>query len=237
MRERPAFENTTSGGSVSDSNDLHFSSNYRDLCQQSGTGAGFQFEFYCQCCNDTWRSPFEPYRSGQASGWLQEASGLIGNLFGNVGNQVDNAAQGLARAGWGVARDGAFGHAVAAAEQHFHRCAHCHGYVCDRCWNIDSGLCQRCAPDLAAEIQTARHAGAVETATMQAREAGHALGATLDVQAAQQLVCPACQTETRGARFCPQCGHHLATSTQCVSCHSTLPAGSRFCPDCGHATA
>ncbi|MEF2251058.1 hypothetical protein V4D00_11565 [Ralstonia solanacearum] len=49
---------------MSSESDLHFSNNYRDLCIQSGTGAGFQFEFYCQCCSDTWRSPFAPYRSG-----------------------------------------------------------------------------------------------------------------------------------------------------------------------------
>lgn len=80
--------------------DLHFANNYRDLCRQSGTGAGFQFEFYCECGNDTWRLPFAPYRSGHATGWMQQASSLIGGLLGNVGSSLDNAAECLAQAGW-----------------------------------------------------------------------------------------------------------------------------------------
>ncbi|RUL75424.1 zinc ribbon domain-containing protein [Dyella choica] len=222
---------------MSEASDLHFSNNYHDLCQQHGTGAGFQFEFYCQCCSDTWRSPFEPYRSGQASGWMQQASGLLSGLLGSMGSQIDNAAEGLARAGWGTARDDAFRHAIAAAQAHFHRCAHCHSYVCERCWNIDSGLCQRCAPDLAAEIQTAKHAGTIEVATQQARLAGNSAAANLDTVTSRQLVCPSCNAETRGAKFCPQCGHNLAAPANCRACNHTLPAGSRFCPECGQGVA
>jgi len=217
--------------------DLHFANNYRDECIQYGTGAGFQFEFYCQCCNDTWRSPFEPYRSGQASGWVQQASGLLGNLLGSVGYNLDNAAEGLASAGWGTARDTAFKQAIAAAQAHFHRCAHCHRYVCDRCWNVASGLCMDCAPDLAAEVQAARHAGTVEAATEAARTAGAALGAKVDTTTYHQLVCPACGAEAHGGKFCPQCGYALAVEAHCAECRATLPAGSRFCPECGHAVA
>lgn len=222
---------------MSDQSDLHFSNNYHDLCEQNGTGAGFQFEFYCQCCNDTWRSPFEPYRSGQASGWVREAGGFLGSLLGNLGSEINNAADGLARAGWGVARDSAFKKAIGAAENHFHRCAHCHQYVCDRCWNNETGLCRGCAPDLAAEVQTARHAGVVQAATDNARAAGAGIGAKVDVMASNALVCPACHSETHGAKFCPQCGQNLGAKAQCKSCHSELPAASRFCPECGQSTA
>lgn len=222
---------------MSDQGDLHFSNNYHDLCQQTGTGAGFQFEFYCQCCSDTWRSPFEPYRSGQASGWAREAGGFLGSLLGNFGNEINNAAEGLARAGWGTARDSAFKTAINAAEKHFHRCAHCHQYVCDRCWNNETGLCLSCAPDLAAEVQTARHAGVVQAATDNARAAGEGLGAKVDVTTSYALVCPACHSETRGAKFCPQCGQNLNVKAQCKSCHTELPTGSRFCPECGQSAA
>lgn len=68
------------------SDDLHFSSNHRDLSQQYGTGSGFQFEFYCQSCSDTWRSPFAPYRSGQASGWVREIGNFASNLLGGLGS-------------------------------------------------------------------------------------------------------------------------------------------------------
>jgi rRNA maturation endonuclease Nob1 len=219
------------------SDDLHFADNYRDLCRQGGTGAGFQFEFYCECCNDTWRSPFNPYRSGQASGWMQQASSLVGGLLGNVGSSIDTAAQGLAQAGWGPARDNAFKQAIGAAQAHFHRCARCHNYVCDKCWSIDSGLCQNCAPDIATEVQVARHGGMLEAAAERARTSGNAQADKVDVVSAHQLVCPGCGAEARGGKFCPQCGHALGTPSTCSGCHTALPAGSRFCPDCGQPAA
>lgn len=219
------------------SDDLHFAENYRDLCQQSGTGAGFQFEFYCECCNDTWRSPFAPYLSGQASGWVQRASGLVGSLLGSIGSDMDNAAQGLAQAGWGTARDTAFREAIAAAQGHFHRCARCHHYTCDRCWSVDSGLCRDCAPDIASEVQVARHSGTLEAATTQARNAGAALADNWDVTTPHQLTCPACGAEAHGGKFCPQCGHALSAPTNCAGCHAELPGNSRFCPECGRAVA
>jgi rRNA maturation endonuclease Nob1 len=219
------------------SDDLHFADNYRDLCLRSGTGAGFQFEFYCECCNDTWRSPFAPYRSGQASGWMQEASSLLGGLLGGVGSSLDNAAEGLAQAGWGTARDAAFKQAISVATAHFHRCARCHNYVCDSCWNTDSGLCQSCAPDLATEVEAARHGGTLEAAAERARTVGAARAETVEVATAHQLVCPACGTEARGGKFCPQCGHQLGAPLACTGCHAPLPAGSRFCPACGQPAA
>ncbi|WP_197336756.1 zinc ribbon domain-containing protein [Ralstonia solanacearum] len=218
---------------MSSESDLHFSNNYRDLCIQSGTGAGFQFEFYCQCCSDTWRSPFAPYRSGQASGWMREAGGLLGGLFGGFGNHLDNAAEGLARAGWGTARDGAFKTAIASAEGHFHRCARCHRYACGQCWSADTGLCQSCAPDLAAEVRAARHTGTVQAATEAAQDIGKGQAAQVEVAADRALVCPECHTETHGAKFCPQCGHNLLKKAACGKCQAELPQGSRFCPECG----
>jgi hypothetical protein len=217
--------------------DLHFSNNYRELSNQWGTGAGFQFEFYCQCCQDTWRSPFEPYRSGQASGWLREAGGFVGNLFGSLGSTIDDAAEGFARAGWGTSRDAAFKRAIGAAEARFHRCAHCHDYMCDKCWSTDTGLCVRCAPDVAAEVQQARHSGTVEAAREAARDVGIARAGQVDVGASHQLVCPECRTEAKGGKFCPQCGHALNVAANCTGCSTPLPSGSRFCPECGQGVA
>ncbi|MFF4145457.1 hypothetical protein ACFY0A_29665 [Streptomyces sp. NPDC001698] len=63
------------------STEIYFNNNHRDLCEQHGTGAGFQFEFYCSRCSDTWRSPFEPFRAGQMAGWLSRGGerGLVGH--------------------------------------------------------------------------------------------------------------------------------------------------------------
>ncbi|MBB1246238.1 zinc ribbon domain-containing protein [Streptomyces durbertensis] len=211
-----------------------FSRNYRDLSRQQGTDAGFQFEFSCRRCRDTWRSPFEPYTSGRAAGWLQRGSGLAGRLLGS-GNSysLSRAADGLAGAGWGQARDEAFQRAVTEVQRHFHRCARCTDAVCGRCWNVEAGMCLRCVPDTAAEVQAARHRGLNREATRRAEEVGEARAAGYDVDTPRQLVCPSCSTETRGGAFCHGCGHRLAQAAQCGSCRADLPAGAGFCPGCG----
>ena len=152
--------------------EFQFADNHRDLCISTGTGAGFQFEFYCQCCNDTWRSPFEPFRSGQVSGWLAQAQSVLGSVFGNTGYALGRAAAGMAEAGWGEGRDEAFRAAIEQAKPLFHRCAKCTQVVCARCWNVESGLCRTCAPIEAAEVQAARTRGHVDAAA----EAAYKLG-------------------------------------------------------------
>ena len=45
--------------------EIKFSKNFSDHSVHSGTDAGFQFEFYCERCNDAWRSEFSPFRGGK----------------------------------------------------------------------------------------------------------------------------------------------------------------------------
>ncbi|GAA1899803.1 hypothetical protein GCM10009716_07010 [Streptomyces sodiiphilus] len=211
-----------------------FSRNYRDLSRRQGTEAGFQFEFSCSRCRDAWRSPFEPYGSGRAAGWLGRGAGMARSLLGGqTGHTLSRAADGLAGAGWGKARDEAFGRAVDSAQRHFSRCARCTGQVCGRCWDADQGLCLKCAPDTAAEVLAAKRRGLNREAAKQAQQAGEAQGARYDVDTARQLVCPQCSTETGGGAFCHGCGHRLAQQDACASCHTDLPAGAAFCPGCG----
>jgi hypothetical protein len=209
--------------------EIEFSKNFSDHSVSHGVDAGFQFDFFCERCSDTWRSAFVPYRSGQASGWLGKAAGFLGGVAGSVGSAVD----GLAQAGFGSARDEEFAKAVEQAKQHFHRCAKCHGYVCDRCWNTAKGLCLNCAPDAEVEIEAARAQGEAAGAAEMATGEGTERGKKLDVKRERQLVCPQCKAETHGARFCPQCGHKLANAATCAACQAELPAGSKFCPECG----
>ncbi|MCC9307604.1 zinc ribbon domain-containing protein [Kitasatospora sp. RB6PN24] len=215
------------------STEISFSNNYRDLCEQHGTGAGFQFEFSCQRCWDTWRSPFEAFTAGRAAGWVGKGVSAAWNLLGGNGSTISNAADGLAGAGWGSSRDAAFQRAVAAAQQHFHRCARCTHHVCDKCWNAAQGLCLACAPDTAAEAEAARHRGLNDQVTERAYAAGQQQGAGWDVTAPRQLVCPQCGTETHGGAFCTGCGHRLANPAPCGSCGGELPTGAAFCPGCG----
>jgi hypothetical protein len=210
--------------------EIKFSKNYNDLSVGQGVDAGFQFEFYCERCSDTWRSSFEPYRSGQASGWIGKAAGYFGGVLGGVGSAVE----GLAQHGFGEARDQAFAHAIEQAKQHFHRCAKCQSYVCDVCWNTDKGLCFNCAPSAEVEIEAARAQGEVYGAGEKAVNEGIQRGKKMDVKRERQLVCPQCKAQTHGAKFCPECGYKLAAPGACPECAANIPTGSKFCPECGH---
>jgi hypothetical protein len=218
------------------SSEIYFSDNYRDLCQQSGTGAGFQFEFSCQRCRDTWRSAFQPYAGGRVVGWLDKTAGVAWGALGRSTSEASTAISGMVGAHWGPARDSAFQKAITEAGTHFNRCARCTSHVCGSCWNPAQGLCLNCAPDTAAEVAAARLRGVNDVASQRAYQAGESLGAAVEVDQPQQLVCPQCRAETHGARFCPSCGHRLAAPDGCVSCHAELPPNAAFCPGCGTRT-
>ncbi|MGF1428640.1 double zinc ribbon domain-containing protein [Kitasatospora sp. LaBMicrA B282] len=215
------------------SSEIYFSSNHRDLCEQYGTGAGFQFEFNCQRCYDAWRSPFEAFTTGRAAGWIGKGVSAAWRVLGSEAGTLSNAVDGLAGAGWGHARDAAFQRAITAAEHHFHRCARCTQHVCDQCWNPPQGLCQTCAPDTAAEAEAARRRGLNDQVAERAYAAGQQAGAAYDVSAERQLVCPQCKAETHGGAFCAGCGYKLAAPVTCAGCRQPVPEGAAFCPGCG----
>lgn len=220
------------GGTVS--NEIYFSNNHRDLCVEHGTGAGFQFEFSCARCHDTWRSPFEPFRAGQIAGWVSKGINAAWSVIGgNASRGVSDAADGLAGASYGTQKDTAFTRAVSNAETHFNRCPRCTGHVCARCWNAGQGLCLSCSPDTAAEAQAAQQRGLNDMVSQRAYNAGQQAGTSYDTTTPRQLVCPQCRTETHGGTFCQGCGHRLAQTTPCTSCHNDLPTGAAFCPSCG----
>jgi len=210
-----------------------FSDNFSDLSRSSGVEAGFQFEFYCERCRNAYRTPFEPYRSGQAAGWMNKASGMFGGILGNAGGAVE----GIASQNFGKTRDEMFREAVVKAKEHFHRCAQCFQYVCDSCFNAASGLCYNCAPDAEVAGQAAKAMGKVAAAQEAGRAAGEELGAKIDVKTDKQLVCPNCGAEAHGAKFCAECGTKLAQVLACPSCSAELQPGVKFCPECGSQVA
>ncbi|MFC4328178.1 zinc ribbon domain-containing protein [Streptomyces andamanensis] len=215
------------------SDEIYFSNNYRDLCEERGTGAGFQFEFSCQRCYDTWRSPFEAYAGGRAASWVDKGVSAAWGLVGRTGSSVSSAVEGLAGAGYGKSRDAAFQRAISTAEDHFNRCPRCTHYVCDRCWNAGQGICLQCAPDTAAEALAAQRRGLNDAVSDRAYAAGQQAAQRFDVNTPRQLVCPQCRTETHGSPFCPGCGLRMAQPDTCGSCSGELPASAAFCPTCG----
>lgn len=211
------------------SEEIKFGDNYEDLSRESGVNAGFQFEFRCECCNDAWRTPFVPYRRGQASGWLGKASELLGGFLGGVGNMVD----GMAESGFGTARDSAFRDAIKMACHHFHRCGKCSQYVCDRCWNVSRGLCLQCAPDVDAEVGAAKARAEADAAVEAAEIEGRARGRKIDVKTDKQLVCPSCGEKAGGGKFCAACGAKIGKKTFCPECGNAVSGDDAFCRECG----
>ncbi len=214
---------------ISNMSETWFSDNYRDLSIQHGVNAGFQYEFYCGRCHDAYRTPFQPFKGGQASGWLGKAAGMFGGALGNA----ENVMSGLVDAGWANSRDAAFQAAIQDAANHFHRCPHCLAHVCDTCWNASPGLCLNCAPDAQVEVESSRARGETDMAGQMAYTAGQDLASHLDVKSPTQLVCPKCGAETKGSKFCPECGEKLAVSLTCSGCGTQLAPGTKFCPECG----
>lgn len=161
--------------------EIYFSNNYRDLCERQGTGAGFQFEFSCNRCADTWRSKFEAYTSGRMASWVGKGANAAWSVLGRATSGVTSAADGLAGAGYGNARDAAFQRAITNAEGHFNRCPRCTNYVCQRCWNADQGICLTCAPDTAAEALAAQQRGLNDMVAERAYSVGQQAGEQFDV--------------------------------------------------------
>ncbi len=212
------------------SEEIRFGDNYNDLSKESGVDAGFQFEFHCENCGDAWRTPFVPYRRGQASSWLSKASDLLGGFLGGMSDMVG----GVAESGFGTSRDAAFRDAVKLAQGHFHRCGTCSQYVCDRCWNRGKGLCLQCAPDVQAEIESAKARGETDAAIEAATEEGRSRGKKLDVKTDRQLVCPSCGEKAGGGKFCAACGAKMDTKACCPECGKPVTPADAFCRECGH---
>ena len=187
--------------------------NFRDLSTlSSASGAGFQFEFFCEVTGETWRSPFQPYRRGQLNSVVSKLTYWFNNL-----HAVGRAAEYAAEAGAVKAKAAALADAQERAAQRFRQCAECHKWVAHAAWDERGGHCIECA----------------------AKARGYGSGAYAESgggsSTASAALCPNCQTPSQGGRFCHECGFDMASAFKsCPSCGSTLPRQARFCTDCGH---
>lgn len=181
--------------------------NFNDL-SRTGTddNAGFQFEFYCDHCNRTWKSPFKPYRRGQLSALLY----MFTHVFDDRGG-IARAGSGVAQAGAGRAREKALAEARELASGKYHTCPKCATPVCDSCWLPKENLCEQC--DRAQNADAANRGG---------------------MAAVTGTACPNCGTPSIG-RFCGECGFDMAsTHKSCPGCGAMCLRQARFCTDCGH---
>ncbi|HYW10484.1 MAG TPA: zinc ribbon domain-containing protein [Longimicrobium sp.] len=202
--------------------EIQFSDNYNDL----STDAGFQFEFHCEHCHDTWRSPFDRYAAGTAEGLLSAAEGVFGGIFGTARNAMGH----VRNAGWSKARDKALREAAEQAREHFHRCPRCANHHCDNCWNEDEGTCISCVPRLDPELAAISR----EAKIAKAREVAYETATVSEDDLEQRVVsCPQCGSAVARGKFCPECGGALALARTCNGCAAEVPASAKFCPECG----
>jgi len=200
--------------------------NYRDVSVREGTGAALQFEFYCKCCDFTWKSPPKALKATRTLGLLSRLSDLAG-LLGNsqVRSLTIKTSSATRFAAGSGPSDKAFKEALAVAQsqavRYFEACTTCGDICCDNCIVDANGQCQRC-------VSKGHGHGAASSGGYggdNASQAGHSGGAA----------CPNCQAPSSGGRFCHECGFDMAsTHKSCPTCGSVMPRAARFCTDCGH---
>ncbi|HYG56537.1 MAG TPA: zinc ribbon domain-containing protein [Symbiobacteriaceae bacterium] len=176
---------------------IKFTRNHNDL----STDRGYQFDFFCDICGNSYRSPYQ----ASVAGTVGEVLRGVGSLFGGVLGRVGDASYDMQRAVGGKAHDDAFRSAVESVMPHFMQCSRCGKWVCKEvCWNDRRGLCVDCAPKLEQEMAAYQSEAQLE----QVREKVRATDYSRDVNVVDQVVakCPNCGAETMGGKFCLECG-------------------------------
>lgn len=214
-----------------------FTRNYKD----NSTEAGFQFTFFCDLCQDGYRSSFiesETYKRGRIFHWILQILRAIGGFWGGRWNRFTRGATSVGEMlserfeerspEWQKEHEQAFERAKNEALPHFHRCPGDSKYVCDQCWNEEEGLCTKCAPRQNILVAQTR-AKALEH---NIKEAGRRATVWEGRIESQTTICPQCGKPAGGGKFCNNCGFSLALRP-CPRCQTPNAQGVRFCNNCG----
>ncbi len=209
--------------------------------ENNSTEAGFQFTFYCDICQDGYKSSFiesETYKKGKGLRWLAQGASILGNFVGGRAGTIGNIAQrgtdilserfeGKSPE-WQKEHEQAFMRAQNEAKQHFHRCPSCNHYVCDNCQNEDEGLCVSCAPRQ--EIYVARTRA--DAMKRNIDDAGQSATVWQGKIESKTTICPSCAKPAGIGKFCNNCGASLGLK-ECPKCGAENAQTVRFCNNCG----
>ena len=217
---------------------LHsFTRNNNDL----STEAGFQFEFFCDCCGNGFKSTFEQSstygQKNKSERFGRMASGLggiLGGKAGNIGWAVERGADfigekfGGESPQWRKEHEVAFDRAQEEVKPMFKKCPACNAWVCSDCWNEDEGLCTNCAPREASYVAQA-HSRAMQRNIDEAAETATVWTGKIE---SRTTVCPSCGKPSGEGQFCNHCGAPLSQN-KCPSCGKPVAPGLKFCGHCG----
>lgn len=214
-----------------------FTRNYED----NSTDAGFQFTFYCDLCQDGFKTSFIPassYKKKKTLRGLASAANALGSVIGGAASRV---GYGLGSGGdilserfegmspeWQKEHERAFQLAQNEAQQHFHRCHNCRLWVCDADFNEEDGLCVECAPRENIAVAKARADAMLRNMEEKAATATVWKG---DLER-KTTVCPQCGKAAGAGKFCNNCGASMETN-KCPQCGTAMAQGARFCNNCG----
>ena len=217
---------------------LHsFTRNYNDL----STDAGFQFEFYCDCCGNGVKSSFiesstyhKKQKSQRIGSFSSALGGFLGGVGGDLGNMINQGSDFLSNRldgqspEWRKEQEAAFDAAQAEVQPLFRKCPSCNRWVDADCWNEDEGLCTECAPREASYVAKARN----EAMRRNIDEAAESATVWQGKIETRTTVCPNCGKPARTGKFCNECGAPLGTQ-RCPNCGASVALGLKFCGECG----
>lgn len=217
---------------------LHsFTRNYNDL----STDAGFQFEFYCDCCGNGVKSTFiesttyKKRKKTERFGGLSSAiGGFLGGMGSNIGYALERGSNLMGSSlddrspQWRREQEAAFDAAQEEVRPQFRKCPSCNRWVDADCWNEDDGLCTDCAPREASYVAKAR-SEAMRRNIDEAAEAATVWQGKIETRT---TVCPSCGKPAGNGKFCNFCGAPLGTQ-RCPNCGAQVALGLKFCGECG----
>jgi hypothetical protein len=218
---------------------IGFTDNFAD----NSTEAGFQFTFYCDFCQEGYKTQFVESKTYKKAGLfrgLGKALSVGATVLGKsgIGSTIERGADILTERfegmspEWHREHEEAFKLAQNEAKGHFHRCPKCTKWVCENDWNEQDGLCTTCAPRENIEVAAARAEKMVEDIKAKAAKTPVFTG---EIES-KQTICPQCGKPSGTGKFCNNCGAPLSF-IQCVKCGAKSPAGTRFCGECGNKLA
>lgn len=211
---------------------------FTDNFEDNSTDAGFQFTFFCEICNEGYKTEFIESKTYRKAGLLRGLGGLISagsSLVGSsIGYSVERGTDILSERfegmspQWHKEHEKAFELAQNEAKGHFQRCPECTKWVCENDWNEQEGLCTECAPRVNVKIAAAKAKKMVADIE---EKAANTKVFTGDIESKQTL-CPKCGKPAGEGKFCNNCGAPLGM-IKCSKCGTGSPAGTRFCGECG----